>query len=469
MKNLFFCIALLISTELFSQNKVTLSGTIDKAGPESVTITNDRYFLGKKQDVYTVPVKEGKYTSSFDLDRNRIVTVNYKDQSLKIYVEPGDSIDLSFQTSAAPKISGRGAVHNQFLLKFNDQFKDDFNKTVMDGKIKSTGVDAFEMLLFNGRKKQMAFYNAYPEKNIFSPGFKAYMEQLIRYNYWNYLLGFPIVNANSNKGLTVTPLPTVMVEGFNKSLASNDTALISDSYRSFLMYYVTYFVSEANGFNKFTDYSVSMQKKYFFANQHLKKEAFNYYMTKYLVEECDKVEPETVKKVYNVLAWSDNNGAYSKIALEKCKDVMKEPAATGSPVPALKFKGLNGKVHTLADFKGKVVYIDFWASWCGPCRQQFPFAKELKAKLNEKQKKQIEFVYVSIDNTEDIWKKAITANGLEGFHLFSPGGWSSEVVKHFKINGIPRYMLIDKKGNIVDGNAKRPSDPATLDELLKLL
>ncbi len=206
------------------------------------------------------------------------------------------------------------------------------------------------------------------------------------------------------------------------------------------------------------------------ANQYLKNESFRYFLAKYLFDECEKANAETVKKVYNVLAWADNKGNYSKIVNEKCGAAMsaKEPAA-GESIPTLKLKDLKGKDHTLADFKGKVVYIDFWASWCGPCRQQFPFAKELMGKLNEKQKKQIEFVYISIDDTDELWKRGIEANQLEGYQLHSPGGWKSEVVKQFKINGIPRYMIIDKKGNIVDPNAKRPSQPEVLDELLKLL
>ena len=120
--------------------------------------------------------------------------------------------------------------------------------------------------------------------------------------------------------------------------------------------------------------------------------------------------------------------------------------------------------------KGKVLYVDFWASWCGPCRQQFPYSKELHKKLNDKQKKQIEFIYISIDDDETRWKKGIEDNELDnGIMLLSPGGWKSDACKYFQINSIPRYMIIDKKGNIVNINAPRPSDENILDELLKLL
>ena len=132
-------------------------------------------------------------------------------------------------------------------------------------------------------------------------------------------------------------------------------------------------------------------------------------------------------------------------------------------------KDLDGKSFSLGELKGKVVYIDFWASWCGPCRQMMPYSKQLHDNLTDSQKKQIAFLYISIDANEEAWKKAITDLGMEGKQVISPGNWSSKVCSYFQINSIPRYMIMDKKGNIVDFNAKRPADPALMDDLTKIL
>jgi thiol-disulfide isomerase/thioredoxin len=134
--------------------------------------------------------------------------------------------------------------------------------------------------------------------------------------------------------------------------------------------------------------------------------------------------------------------------------------------PAINFSGkdINGTALSLSDFKGKVVYVDIWATWCGPCMREAPYF----IKLTEEYKgKDIVFIGISIDVPKDKpkWEKYLEEKGIHGVQLFASNGWSSEVAKFYQVKSIPRFLLFDKTGNIVSTEAPRPSS----DEIRPLL
>ena len=110
------------------------------------------------------------------------------------------------------------------------------------------------------------------------------------------------------------------------------------------------------------------------------------------------------------------------------------------------------------------MYIDIWATWCGPCRVEIPFLQKIEEEYHDKN---IIFVSISIDVTKDFekWKAFVTTKNLDGVQLFADKDWNSDFLLSYGVNGIPRFILIDPTGKIVNGNAPRPSDP----ELGKLL
>ncbi len=130
----------------------------------------------------------------------------------------------------------------------------------------------------------------------------------------------------------------------------------------------------------------------------------------------------------------------------------------GDPSPKFNYPDQNGKNVSLDDLKGKYVYVDVWATWCGPCKREIPFLKEMDEEYHGKN---IAFVSLSIDKMEhkDKWLKMIKDEDLKGIQILADKDWNSEFVTAYNIKGIPRFILIDKEGNILDSNAPRPSDP----------
>ena len=119
----------------------------------------------------------------------------------------------------------------------------------------------------------------------------------------------------------------------------------------------------------------------------------------------------------------------------------------------------------LSSLKGKKVYIDVWATWCGPCIKEIPALKTLEKELQEEP---IEFVSISIDQLKDKekWLEFIEEKELSGLQLFADGDWTSDLTTAYNIKGIPRFLLIDEAGKIISANAPRPSAPNIREVLL---
>ena len=128
----------------------------------------------------------------------------------------------------------------------------------------------------------------------------------------------------------------------------------------------------------------------------------------------------------------------------------------GKASPSFTYESIEGENVSLEDLRGKYVYLDIWATWCGPCKREIPALKEIEKKYHGKP---IEFVSISIDKLADKekWRKFVESEQLTGIQLFADNNWESDFIKAYEIQGIPRFILLDPDGMIVDADAPRPS------------
>ena len=161
--------------------------------------------------------------------------------------------------------------------------------------------------------------------------------------------------------------------------------------------------------------------------------------------------------IYNVLlATSTDEEVRARISKHYATQRM---VANGMPSPAFEnYKNHAGGTTSLDDFKGKHVYIDVWATWCAPCKKEIPFLKEIEQKYHGKN---IAFVSISVDQSKDFekWEQMVRDMELGGVQLFADNSFKSQFIQDYGIKAIPRFILLDPKGNIVSGNALRPSNP----------
>ncbi len=114
--------------------------------------------------------------------------------------------------------------------------------------------------------------------------------------------------------------------------------------------------------------------------------------------------------------------------------------------PPFKATTIDGQTVAIDDFQGKVVLLDFWATWCGPCREALPHMKKIAAKF---QGEPFVVLSVSIDDDEDVWKKFVAANGMTWLQTYA-GGWNGALPKEFGVNAIPHTFTIDSNGVLQD-------------------
>jgi len=155
-------------------------------------------------------------------------------------------------------------------------------------------------------------------------------------------------------------------------------------------------------------------------------------------------DPDELEGPYNALDSSVRHSYFGR-RLSETIDAAKK-TAVGKPAPDFTQTDTKGKPVALSSFKGKYVLVDFWASWCGPCRAENPAV--VKA-YRQYRSKGFSILGVSLDEKKDKWEEAIKKDGLNWIQVSDLKGWKNSVAQLYGINGIPMNYLLDKEGKII--------------------
>lgn len=213
-----------------------------------------------------------------------------------------------------------------------------------------------------------------------------------------------------------------------------------------------------------------------YVDNYMKERPDSYFTTSYLMMEMGSMKYEDLLEAWNRLTPEVQKYGVGAKEIKSELDVLAK-VRPGSPAPDFTATDITGKPFTLSSLKGKVVILDFWASWCVPCRKSNPHMRELYAKFHDRG---LDLVYVSDDDSRpEAWYKAVEKDQLtgDGFHHVLRGlkmdaathtfDRTNDISDKYAIHYLPTKYLIDKKGNIVCKISEE--EEAKLDELIESL
>ena len=284
-----------------------------------------------------------------------------------------------------------------------------------------------------------------------------------------------------------------------QKLIEYDYLLIRNNYQKFYVYHTktepfipeNYLdpirnldMNDAQAYNNSMDYRYLIVDKWRISEADAKKKNANHSIIDFTAAFADKIQYEPVRDqivrmLFNQVDARNPNYElnYQKIKpmikVGKSKEELEKRLATaqtnrtGMSLASFDYENHKGGKTSLASLKGKYVYIDIWATWCGPCVREFP---ELTKLIDDyKSNQQIEFVCISIDSKEDYakWRSFVTEKKVGGLQLIADKGLAADFMKFLNVSLIPRNVLIDPQGNIISSAGLRPSDKATRETLAK--
>lgn len=426
-----------------------VKGKVEIKGVEKITLSEVNN--GTTREIASTQIgPEGSYGFSFVPAYEGFYVLGCANATMSIdhllYLKRGDVANLDISTGNAV-LTGKNTAENTELYKWERT-----SDTIRN--------NAINYMLFRELPTYEKFFPAFEklvvranniQKSAKTPNavFNKLFREMINYDLDYFFLSFLYTPRTNHPGENDrTPYHEKVIS--KEKFVSDDVLQFPYTQKLVRMYLLHNRVENGIGFNLPVDADLE-----YVSNPILKGE--------YLLSAMERLK---TYEQYEKFMASKGNLFVTQDQKKSAEEVGSKLFSTKSGVDAADFSypDQTGKMHSLSDYKGKVVVVDVWATWCAPCRSQFPYLKKLE---KEMEGKDVVFIGVTIDAEKDKekWIEMIRSEELPGVHLFA-GKDDDKITKDYKITGIPHYMVFNKQGKLVTAEAPRPSDPE-LKEMLE--
>ena len=390
------------------------------------------------------PLTDGKATVQLDGMDALYANVYYGEKTKNVYLQKGDDVTISFDAND---------FDNTFaVMGGNEKAIDYLNKIQLTGLSNEVYIQPWSEFKATVDKKIASMKRLLKARKFAADDKFLKMEEgRITYFYANAFLMYPVSHTYLTQDTTLV-LGKDYYDTLRQYVKEDDDLADNDEYRNYMI--ETAHVFDEAGKNIRQLYpKVLAEMSYIGENTKSDKvrESLIHFLAFTYVEGNGVENITDLQNLYYTYVTSPRLNEIFKKACAKW-----DKAAVGRPSPVFKGVDVNGKEMTLRDFRGKYIYIDMWATWCGPCQKELPFLKKLEEKFKGRN---IVFVGLSIDQDKAKWAARVKSGALSGTQLHI--GKGSKFQSDYRISGIPRFILLDPNGRIVNPDMTRPSNEDT--------
>jgi len=467
---LLFC---LIGHITLAQNNVLLTGQVNNDSIGILYLEINKRYINNTVEEYSAAINnENNFGLACRIEIPQLVTLRYGDQQCQLFLEPNDSLYIEFDGTSFPQKIGFGqrakdnnilwhAYQKAFpkdpvLFRYRQYRKGRYYYKIhedLDKMMHQKKPEDFHALLNDELVKKQSIYQLFAEdKNrSLSEEFSTFIQTEFLYDKWLKLLTYGDVYKGRHR------LDSSFLNFVDTVLVQNDLSLGNDNYREFILAMMHLRCRKENTTGK--SYYTTL---YNYSKNYLEGRTKYFIMAKVLATALSKEAPKIIMPIYEDFIKENPYYELDKVVLDPFQKASQFTA--GMPAPAFRLQDVDGNWVSLSQFKGKVIYLDFWASWCRPCIEKIESLQSFEPKFANKD---VVFLHVSLDRSKDKWMQTIQEKNLKGTHLFFDP-MSSQITTDYDILSVPKFFLITKAGNFAYTPSAFDSKELEL-TLLKLL